>query len=1681
MTDSYSAGSARLAITPSWGTFFQQVETRLDAFNKPLRVPIEPENLHQFRSRLETQLRTMGKLPPIKIEAKLDEDLLRSQLTTQLANLDRTINLTTRLDTTAAVSELGALRQFAAQPIRLDVDLDTGGAAGELAALTALLNSSDKSITARVDLDTTAATAELDAFTRDRTIDLDVRADTTDAVMQLGALRQFADRTIDIRVNVDIGNAAGDLTSLNGLLSAADRTIDVKLKLDTTAAMAELQMFRMWAEHPIRVRFDLDTGNAMASLLAMQAMLAMLAAQMRAMPNFPNMNPLSLMIGMFGQLGSVIGLAKTALVALAAVSLVPLIGQLVQATGVISLLPAMGAAAAATFATIKIGMGGVTDAVTAGSEAFKNSAEEQEATAEAVERAQQSVADAYENAAITAENGAESIERAEEGVQRAQENSVRAQKDLNRAREDAVERIEDLNLALKGSAIDERSAMLALDRARRRLQRNDFTGPDADLERRGAQIDYDQAVQRLAEIRERNGDLRKETEEANRLGVEGSEQVVAAKERVVEADQAAIDAAKNLERTHRDANRANEQAARQVTEAYKALDEAQNDTAASLKAYEKALDELSPNARDFVETMVDLNDEWKTLRWAVQDSLFENMGPQLQALSQTYLPQLTTSFTGLADVLNTKLQSAMEWLMEPGQQAGIASILDNTTAALGPLLSGLGNLGQVLFDLAVVGSDFLPGITETFDGTTGSWADTIREMSQVGEDGTSQLHDFMQNALDVLDQFWEIIKNVGSMMGSIFAGSDETGDSWLESIRVTTEEWAAFLETPEGQDEIKSFFRDVKAIVDGIVDAIEIGAALVGTLKPAGGSERGKIDTDGDGVLDTQGPLVPQQLNPGEAREAGQLRQIWDVADNSDSWLGKTARGFNSLLGYNNETDSYDGGMWNPNNEGTVAHWFGNIGNRTGNWFNNQTAEIGDMFSGPMTIGGKPVSEIWSSAQEGWESFSASVGDKASGVVTWFGDIGSRIGEIGSGALSSLGETASNAWNGLVDDVRGGWNDHIMPAWDALKTDGLGGLADHFLDKITNGAVTSWGDLPTAIKDGVGEIIDEHFPGLSEGIGKVKDFFTDLRTTVSDTWNGLLQDLASGVNHMIDLINWGVGGLWSKVDGFLGGKLPDWTDVPHVSWGSGGGASGGSIPGMETGGFVPLEPGTTWGKDGVLRVLAPGEFVLSEPATRAAGVDNLTSFNNSARGGRPTSAEGLFAMESGGRVTRDDPAWDALKRGHDFAQSQHGKPYQWAGPTGVDSSFDCTGLMASIAAAILGQNPWQRYFYTGSFRGGQPGPMGFQPGLGAGFSIGVFDNPGGAGGGHAAGSLTGVEGLPDINVESSGGVGVRYGAGARGASNSMFPWQFHLPIVDGAFVDPGPGDGSSSGPTPAEQGSVVGRFIDKLISPLRDKIVDGVGEPPPEWRNVPPAAFDAMIEPVKAFAIEKASVIDVIADGVRDLKDAIAEPVSNAWDFVFNRDTGGNLPPGLNLVLNKTGEDEYVLEPFGFHVIQDLIGTLTGQNPLGLSGPVGTFDGSVRVGDEGTRQFQHQSDGSTSEADTLFNMAPEARETFEQNGQGAPGGDGFNLENALLEATGISLDKRPQEERMAEWSETYSGKWAHYGREVAAAVIDDMASQVGLQGISIGTMVTQDVPEAMTRMARLADLAARGYSRTNGR
>ncbi|WP_430332737.1 hypothetical protein [Rhodococcus sp. ACT016] len=1593
MSQAYEAGTARLNLSPYWGTFFQDVDARLRASRSELKVKIVPEGVHEFRAGLEAQLRSLR--PTIKVGVDLDMGDLQSRLETRLAMMRPEVSVKADLDTSAAEVKMAAFREWAGRPIHINVDVDTSHGIAGVAALRA-------------------------------------------SVQSLHAMLSNLPPIPPIPIPGPGGGGGGGFGG---------------------------------------------AGIGAAS------------------------------VAMRG-LGAAAGIAGAAIKGITLLSLVPLIGQITKAAGALALIPAAAGAAAASISAIVIGSSGVKDAFEKGSEAAKNSAEEQEASAKAIEQAQRGVADAQKAVARTAEQGADAVSRAERGVADTQKASQRAQEDLTRARKDAQAQIEDLNLALKAASLSEEDAELSLREAAKRMREVQIDPRAGRDERDRANLSYRQAIQRLAEVRARNGDLQREAEQANQAGVEGAENVVAAKERIAEADQAAQDAQKELARTQRDAAEANAEALQRVADAQEALAEAQSSAGKSLDEYNKALENLSPAAREFVEMVRGLSGEWKSLRLEVQESLFSGLGAEVVNLSENLLPTFKTGLSGIATEINGGLKTALQDLGSESSKLDWTKILENTRLSIKPLMGGLSELLGAFQDIAAVGSEFLPGISTTFEETMKGFHEWTGS-----EEGQNSIRRFLETSLEKLREVKGLIVAAGDAIAGIFRTSDDAGKSMVQSMTDSLNSFAEWMKTADGDAKMKQFWDDVRKSAETLLKLAEktlevlskfdkvasvfglgssddpmapgpAGAPGVNNTKGGRGRWDAFKDLVGDILLGDQSEPEPGQDDgfklPGQRTVDGWGRSInrWLRNDNDEGFMRSLRTAFGTMddprqaeIDARNGKNARDKQLEEIKRKSDAGEELSAEESKillesTQGGGRGRSIVRGPKSGGTDGGAGGGLSlfdpDSW---RESWDGLTESVRDGwGRHIQPALSGLTARAGEIGGSFLTNVKNTATGAWDGLTSGVQDGWNTQIMPAWQALRTDGLGGLADHFTSKITNGAVTSWQDLPGKIGEGVGKIVTEHFPGLKTGIDKVSEFFAGLRDGIRRIWNDILSDVGGAVNGIIDLINWGVGGLWSKVDGFLGGKLPDWHDIAHVSWGGNAGKGEGpkkTVPGMETGGFVPLEPGTQWGKDGVLRVLAPGEFVFSKPAVDAAGVENLSAFNAAARGGSRPSTEGMFAMESGGRVTRDDPAWDAIRRGHDFVKAQDGKPYQWAGPRFVGDSFDCTGLVMAAAATILGQNPWQRYGYTGSFRGGQPGPLGFQPGKGAGLTIGIFDDPGGDGGGHAAGTLSGVEGLPDVNIESSGGEGVRYGRGARGASNSMFPWQFHLPIVDGAFVDPGPG-GAGGGPTRDEQTSLVGRFIDGLLNPIRDKIREVIGAPPPELKAVPPALFDKMIDPVKDFIVEKTKALDVVVQGVADLKDAILSPVKSLGNFLFHRDTGGSLPPGYNLVLNETGKDEYVLNPEQWDLIGQLGDTARKFGPF-LAAFLGTEYVPPSAEVATYADYQAYLAGKASGTNGSGGPLPaEAQATYDQYG------DPTSAAMPALLATS------PQMQAL-DLVDAYAVKGQDWLKQTQVDLIDDLFSPLGMSSVQVGTIVTQDVPAAMTRLQRIADMHARGYNRTTGR
>ncbi|WP_158170866.1 transglycosylase SLT domain-containing protein [Rhodococcus sp. JT-3] len=722
-----------------------------------------------------------------------------------------------------------------------------------------------------------------------------------------GGLRGGMIRRIRMQIEMDrssVASAEAQIAALETRLSAArtrqsesiDRVRVAQARLDEVNTRANSTASQRLAAHAALTRANNELGSHTARVT--QAIGDQAEAHQRLRRAQQDQNSVSRIaraaIGGLAEtamnlgrnlLSSVspAGLLKVALLALAALSLVPLLGQLAQAAGIISLLPAVAASAVAGIATMVIGFTGVFDAFSQGSKAAEIAAKGTAAAAkqqEADARKRAQAAKAVASAERGVESALDGVDRAERGVTQSQRQAEKGQESLNRAREEAKATIDDLNFALKGTAIDERDAVLALARAREAYDKT-FADPAASaLDRSEAALGVDKALRRQEEVGRRNTQLAKDAAKANEKGIEGSDQVVAAKEAVAEADQGIVDANKAVV----DAQEQVTLAQQNLIDAQDAAAEAMTSNADAVDEYADALANLSPNARAFVEQVRGLSDVWKELRLEVQDNLFAGMGDSIVNLANNYLPLLKTGLGGIATEINGGIRRAIDDMSSDSAKLDWTKILENTRASIGPVIDGLSDLAGALTNIAAIGSEFLPGFSNSF-------AETMQEFREwtESEEGENKIRNFMEKSIESLKQVKDLFLAVGDVIGGLSKTSEKTGKSMIESMTESLRDFAKWMETPAGQDKMQSFWQTVKDTVSDILKLVETALDLAGELFKLG-QGLGLIAEVEKRKADRQG-VTPTGVNSADETRGTGGKVLGNALGSKDgSWWGQRFR-----------------------------------------------------------------------------------------------------------------------------------------------------------------------------------------------------------------------------------------------------------------------------------------------------------------------------------------------------------------------------------------------------------------------------------------------------------------------------------------------------------------------------------------------------------------------------------------------------------------------------------------------------------------------------------------------------------------------------------------------------------------------------------------------------------------------
>jgi hypothetical protein len=1129
--------------------------------------------------------------------------------------------------------------------------------------------------------------------------DAKITADSSDADIKIAALRAELADLSSKKVGVDIDDALA-VAQLDRIREELDRlgaeSPNVQVKVDTAAAAAELSKVTAEAERVAAlsptIQVDADTGAATAQLAALggEASITgggfqgLIAAGIALGPAI--VPAAAAATGAIGALGAV-AFAAGAAIGVAALAIVPVIA----AVKAMSDAEGQAGQAASTGASRQLQMASAIDQVRSARAALANT------TA---------------NAADSERRASEQVTTAERNLATAQQAALTAQRAINDAREAARRSLESLNNQVADNAIAQRRANLDLVDAQAQLDAVRANPAATARQREEAQIAFDQAKQQVLELGQRQRELTADADKANRAGVEGSTQVVAAKQNEIAAQQKVADA----QRAVADARAAQDAQARQsafaiaqaqqsVVAAQRAVQQASisagNEGSAAANKLATAMAALSPAGQAFATFLYGLKPIFTDLSKAAQDGFLPGLQAGIQALLPI-MPQVTEFVRRLAGVMGELARQALTALASPFWQnffTQMAQIALPLLEQMGPLFL---NVAQAFASLFLAFAPFAPKIIGWLGDLAArfaAWAATL--------DTNAGFQAFLKYITDNAPLVAQLVGDLAVTFTKLLIALAPLGQLVLEGL-VKVFDWLS----KQDPGTLIAIAAGIGAIVAGIV-------LLVG----------GPISAIVAGIVVIGGALVYAYTH------FAAFRDIVNTA-----WNSVILPAFQAWWTWEQILWAAGVTLWN-----TLQTVWNGITTVISFAWNNIIKPVFDAISFVVSQVLAPLF-LWL-----WQHVIAPVWDgiKVAIEIAWalirivFGLIEIYIKAVLAPIFTwlwhnviepvwhGISDTISFVWNNLVkpvlDAVGGFIHDHVAPAfktgvdaigkaWDGLRDAARVPIA-FVVNQIVNPLIRGYNDLADIFHVGkVGEIKGFATGGFISGPGGPRD-------------DAILARLSAG-EYIIPahiVATWGI----DFFDRLIGRR-----GVPGVTR-PGDGSQGIALPGFADGGLVGFFK-DAWAviSDPVKLIKKPIDAAIS----RIPGAGTLVTLIANMGHRLVDGLLGWIHGVSGGSAPGD------IGKAQAFVKAQAGKPYGWAmaGP----GSYDCSGIVSAAYLVAHGKNPYNHLFSTSN-------EAGYFPLAGRGVFTAGWANPGERGGGSVGHTAANIAGLA---FESVGSQGVRIGA-----------------------------------------------------------------------------------------------------------------------------------------------------------------------------------------------------------------------------------------------------------------------------------------------------------------------------------
>jgi hypothetical protein len=210
-----------------------------------------------------------------------------------------------------------------------------------------------------------------------------------------------------------------------------------------------------------------------------------------------------------------------------------------------------------------------------------------------------------------------------------------------------------------------------------------------------------------------------------------------------------------------------------------------------------------------------IQDWYEAAKKVVAERLFANLTDQVESLTDLLNDDLNPLLENSAD----KLSEFADELLAAFQSEDMQAILDPLQTTLPEILDNLlgiiKNLSLAFSGVFAAISPVVQDVTDDIERVTGEFEKWVNSA-----EGQSAIKDFFDDAREAADALWGILKNVGDILGDFFEEGNDTGQKFLDKLEEITDQFAKWLDTPEGREELQEWFQTAEDLASKVYDVL---------------------------------------------------------------------------------------------------------------------------------------------------------------------------------------------------------------------------------------------------------------------------------------------------------------------------------------------------------------------------------------------------------------------------------------------------------------------------------------------------------------------------------------------------------------------------------------------------------------------------------------------------------------------------------------------------------------------------------------------------------------------------------------------------------------------------------------------------------------------------------------------